>query len=110
MDQPENALLTQLLLDVKQDVSVIKRDLAETKELTKENSVVLAEHARRSVASENRLDLQEEKMEKFISDMGPVQDHVEMVSTLTKAGWTAIKVLAAIASLVATILGLVKMK
>lgn len=110
MEQPENQLLTQLLLDVKQDVSAIKKDLAEIKSIAQDNTIELVEHTRRSTASEARLDVQEEKLEKFIKDMEPVQDHVRMVSTLTKAGWIVLKGLAALVSLAGAILGLLKIR
>lgn len=80
----EKELLVELMLDLKKDVSEIKRDLADTKEMTTSNKAVLEEHARRSTASEVRLDVQEEKLEQFIEDMEPVQEHIRAVSTLTK--------------------------
>jgi hypothetical protein len=53
MPSPEIALLLELVLDLKKDIGVIKED-------TTTNTEILAEHARRSTASENRL----EKLEK----------------------------------------------
>jgi hypothetical protein len=110
VDAPEVKLLADLILDVKRDVSDIKKDLSETKDMTKSNSVVLEEHARRSRASESRLDVQEEKLDKFILEMEPVKDHVKTVSLLTHAGVKILKVLAILASLVATIAGLLKLR
>lgn len=54
MASPEIALLLELVLD-------LKRDQAEMKEMTIENKVTLEEHARRSTASEDRLERLEKR-------------------------------------------------
>lgn len=109
MDKPEVQILVDLVLDMKKDVSEIKKDGAETKAMTMQNSVVLAEHARRSEASEGRLDVQEVKLEKFITDMEPVKDHVKTVHLVTSFTVKALKVMGIVASLVATVLGILKL-
>jgi hypothetical protein len=103
MDKPEFQLLADLILDVKKDVSIIKSDVAA-------NTITLNEHARRSEASENRLDVQEEKLEQFIKEMKPVQEHVQTVSALTKVIGKALKFLALIVSIVSTVLGILKLR
>lgn len=110
MDKPDVQLLTELILDVKKDVSEIKKDLTDTKEMAYSNSIVLDEHMRRSEAAEARLDVQEEKLDKFIKQMEPVQDHVKTVSLLTSAGIKVLKILGILASLIATVLGLLKFR
>lgn len=103
MDKPEIQLLADLILDVKKDVSDIKRDVAE-------NTVTLNEHARRSEASEGRLDVQEQKLEKFITEMEPVKDHVKTISLLTNAGVKILKVLGLLISLISAIFGILKFR
>ncbi len=108
MEKPEVALLTQLILDIKQDVAAVKADISETKEIALRNTVVLEEHARRSQASEDRLEVQEQKFEEFVKKMEPVQEHVEMVSNLTKAGLWIAKAIGVVASAGAAVIGLLK--
>ncbi len=54
MASPEIGLLLELILD-------LKKDLTSLKEETTKNSVVLNDHARRSTASEARLNLLEKR-------------------------------------------------
>lgn len=54
MASPEIALLLELVLDLKKEQSLIK-------DMTVENKVTLEEHARRSSASEDRLDRLEKR-------------------------------------------------
>lgn len=54
MAQPEIALLLELVLD-------LKKDQNEIKQMTVENKVTLEDHARRSKASEERLDRLEQR-------------------------------------------------
>lgn len=110
MDKPEVQLLADLILDVKKDVSEMKKDLSDTKQMSYANSIVLDEHMRRSEAAEARLDVQEEKLDKFIEQMIPVQDHVKTVSLLTSAVMKILKVLGAIATLVGTVLGILRLR
>lgn len=54
MSSPEIALLLELVLD-------LKKDQGEIKQMTVENKVILEDHARRSSASEARLDRLEKR-------------------------------------------------
>lgn len=54
MPQPEIALLLELVLDLKKDISVLKEDSIK-------NTVTLEDHTRRSTASEARLALLEQR-------------------------------------------------
>lgn len=54
MATPEIALLLELVLDLKKDISDLKTE-------STENKATLEEHARRSTASENRLALLEKR-------------------------------------------------
>jgi chromosome segregation ATPase len=56
MSSPEIALLLELVLDLKKDISAVRTDISSLQEDTTRNSVVLEDHARRSTASEARLD------------------------------------------------------
>ncbi len=96
-------ILVNLILDVKKDVSDVKTDIADIKE-------DLFIHMSRTEASESRLDVQETKLDHFISQMEPVQEHVKTVSLLTRTFLKVLKILTAIATLVATILGLLKLR
>jgi hypothetical protein len=110
MDSPDTQLLAKLILDIKQDVGSIQKDLSETKEITIRNTVVLEEHARRSKASEDRLEVQEEKLDNFIEKMEPVQDHVKVVAALTKTFTTVVKVVGVVVSVISVILGILKLR
>ena len=108
MEKIDSQLLADLILDVKKDVSEIKKDLADTKDMSFANSIVLDEHMRRSEAAEARLDVQEEKLDKFIESMEPVKEHVKTVHLLTTLVGKAARILAFLASIAGTILGLLK--
>lgn len=54
MAQPEIALLLELVLDLKKDIGSLQEE-------TNKNSIVLEDHARRSTASEARLDKLEKR-------------------------------------------------
>lgn len=54
MASPEIALLLELVLDLKKDIGSIKEE-------TNKNTIILEEHARRSTASEARLDKLEKR-------------------------------------------------
>ena len=108
MESPDAQLLANLILDVKKDVSEIKKDLSDTKEMSYANSIVLDEHMRRSEAAEARLDVQEEKLDKFITDMEPVKEHVKSVHLLTSVAGKFVKVLSVITTLVGAVVGLLK--
>ncbi len=54
MASPEIALLLELVLD-------LKKDLSDIKSKTDKNTIILEEHARRSTASEERLERLEKK-------------------------------------------------
>lgn len=110
MEKPDLSLLVELVKDVKNDVIAMKKDLADTKEMTYANSIVLDEHARRSEASESRLDVQEEKLEKFMEKMEPIQDHVKAIETLKGAGGTTLKVIATILSIAGAVAGFLKFR
>lgn len=104
MDKPDVRLLADLILDVKKDVGDMKKDLADTKQMSYANSIVLDEHMRRSEAAEARLDVQEEKLDKFVESMEPVKEHVKSVHLLTGLAGKTLKVL----GILATIFGAVK--
>lgn len=86
MEKHESQLLAELILDVKKDVSEMRREVSDVKELSEDNSVVLKEHMRRTEASEARLDVQENKFDEFVKSMEPVQEHVKTVHLITKFG------------------------
>lgn len=109
MDKPEVQLLADLILDVKKDVSELKRDMSDTKDMAQANSISLNEHMRRSEASENRLDLQEDKLDHFIKEMEPVKEHVKAVSLLTSLIGKCLKVFTVLLSLVGAVLGILKL-
>lgn len=81
MTSDEFQQLLKIILEVK-DVAVRNSEIAVR------NSVVLEEHARRSAASEQRLELQEEKIgemrEHFDTRLDPIEDHIKFVSWLVK--------------------------
>lgn len=60
----------------------------EIRDQTVKNSTVLEEHARRSAASEERLEVQEHKLEKFMEHveqrLEPINDHIKQVSWFSK--------------------------
>jgi hypothetical protein len=103
MDRREIKLLSDLILDVKKDVSAVKKDIADIKE-------DLFMHISRTEASEARLDVQEQKLDHFVEQMEPVKEHVKTVHLLTRALTKGLKILVAIATLVATVAGLVKFR
>lgn len=109
MDKPEVQLLADLILDVKKDVWDIKKDLSDTKQMSYSNSIVLDEHMRRSEAAEARLDVQEEKLDKFIDQMEPVREHVKTVGIITKILAKIIKWISIIASMVGAVLGVIRL-
>lgn len=100
MDQQSSDILVSLVLD-------IKKDVADIKEKTAANTVTLDDHSRRSTASEGRLNVQEEKLEKFIEKMEPIQDHVKAVENIAKFSVSAIKILAVVVSVIATVMGII---
>lgn len=59
-------------------------------EISIRNSVVLEEHARRSTASEERLEVQERKLEASLSNLderfNPIEDHIKFVGWVLKGG------------------------
>lgn len=103
MDTIESKLLTELLLDVKKDMSDMKQDVSGMKK-------DLSEHMRRSEASEARLDVQEEKLDTFIISMEPVKEHVKTVHLITRGSLKILKALALLASVVGTVAGLLKLR
>lgn len=99
MEHPNVDLLISLVVDM-------KKDIAEIKEKTILNTATLDDHSRRSTASEARLDVQEQKLEKFIEKMEHVSDHVKSVESVAKFSVRGLKILGIIASVAATILAL----
>jgi hypothetical protein len=69
--------LLNAILEMQKDVSDIKSE-------TTKNTVTLEEHSRRSTASEKRADLQEKKLDQFIKNMEPVEDHIKFMHKLGK--------------------------
>lgn len=61
MSSPEIALLLELVLDLKKDIGSVQKDISSLQEETAKNTVVLDDHARRSTASEKRLDKLEKR-------------------------------------------------
>jgi hypothetical protein len=61
MASPEIGLLLELVLDLKKDIGAVRTDVSNIKEDTTKNTVVLDDHARRSTASEKRLDKLEKR-------------------------------------------------
>lgn len=111
MDQSNDTrLLVDLILDIKKDVSEVRKEVSEVKEMAYVNTNDLKEHMLRSHMSEARLDVQEEKLDKFIESMKPVKEHVETVHSLTRAGKLSLKVLAALGTIVGTIASFLKLR
>lgn len=111
MDQSnETRLLVDLILDVKKDVSEVRKEVSEVKEMTFVNANDLKEHMLRSHMSEARLDVQEEKLEKFIESMEPVKEHVETIHSLTRVGKLSLKVLAVLGTIAGTIASFLKFR
>lgn len=108
MEPTDTQLLASLILDVKKDVSEMKKDLSDTRDMSYANSIVLDEHMRRSEAAESRLDVQEEKLDEFVKSMEPVKEHVKTVHILTSVAVKVMKGLALVGSLVGTVLGCLK--
>lgn len=108
MDSQNNDLLIELILDIKKDVTDLKTMQIEDHEISIKNSVILDEHARRSTASERRLDLQEEKFDEFVKKMQPIEDHVKSVKSVTKFMNVALKVLGTIVTIVGGIMAWLK--
>lgn len=104
----DNQILIDLVLDMKKDVSQITQDLGDVKIETIKNTGQLEKHMMRSDMSEARLDVQEEKLEHFITEMAPVKEHVKSVATLTKFMGGAIKILGILASVVGVLLSILK--
>lgn len=90
------------------EYQLLMKMMLEMKEIGIRNTVVLEEHARRSTASEARLALQEEKMEKlqehFDKRMEPIEDHIKFYARLFKGAAS----LLALAGVVATIVEVVR--
>jgi hypothetical protein len=61
MNSPEIGLLLELILDLKKDIASLQRDMTIVHEQEAKNSIVLEDHARRSTASEDRLELLENR-------------------------------------------------
>lgn len=61
MAQPEIALLLELVLDLKKDITSLQRDITALKTEAAQNTIILDDHARRSTASEARLALLEKR-------------------------------------------------
>ena len=61
MPSPEIGLLLELVLDLKKDISIVRTDITSLQEETAKNTVILDDHARRSTASEARLDKLEKR-------------------------------------------------
>lgn len=110
MEKFESQLLADLILDVKKDVSEMKKELSDVKSMSQANSVVLAEHMRRTEASEARLDVQEKKFDEFVESMEPVKDHVRTVHLLTRVGMNVLKVLGILVSMVGVVKGFLKFR
>lgn len=77
----------------------------EIRDKTIQNTTILEEHARRSVASEDRLEVQETKLDSFMEhikeELEPIKDHVK------KVHW-GIKVVIGLGLAGTTILGLIE--
>ncbi len=109
MESSDLTLLTALLIDMKKDVSQIQQDLAVARAIAAENTDVLIDHTRRSLASEQRLNVQEQKLEEMALTLEPMKTHLASVAYLTKVAATILKVVgyvAAIASAAKAILSL----
>lgn len=61
MASPEIALLLELVLDLKRDITALQKDVTSLKTEAAQNTVVLDDHARRSTASEARLAILEKR-------------------------------------------------
>lgn len=74
---------------------------------TEKNSIVLEEHARRSLASERRLEVQEQKLELFIksldSRLDPIEDYIKLSAFLLKLGIGAITLASTVIGIAYTI-------
>lgn len=103
-------LLADLILDVKKDLSDVKKDVSDLKDISHANTISLDQHMSRNDISEARLDVQEEKLEKFVQDMEPVREHVKTVHLLTGLGVKILKVLGIVVSIVGTIAGLLRLR
>lgn len=80
MDDQKFSILYDLLID-------LKRNQEEMNDVTIENSVVLDEHIRRTLASEKRLAHVEDQIIPAIRDeMSPIKDHIRLVNSLIKIG------------------------
>jgi hypothetical protein len=106
MEKYESQLIAELILDVKKDVSDLKREVSEVKAMAQDNSVILAEHMRRTEASEGRLDVQEKKFDEFVDSMEPVKEHVKTIHLLTKIAVNILKVMGLLASVAGVVKGL----
>lgn len=93
MQTPMTDRLFHMILDM-------KKDQAEIKEATIKNTATLEEHVRRTEASEARLEIQEEKLDRFIDRMEPFEDHVKFVNM-------SLKVLVGVITLTGIIVGIV---
>lgn len=102
-------IIVDLVLEIKKDMNEVRKDLGDMKVETVKNSANLEKHMLRSDLSEARLEVQEEKLDTFIKEMVPVQEHVKSVATLTRLVGGAIKVLGVLASVVGAVLGLLKL-
>lgn len=105
----DNQILVDLVLDIKKDMSEVRKDLGDMKIETVKNTASLDKHMLRSDMSEARLEVQEEKLETFITEMAPVKEHVKSIAVLTKFMGAAIKILGVVASVVGAILGILKL-
>lgn len=107
MDHPNVDLLISLTVEMKKDLqemkmaaknlSDIRQDIIEVKEKTAVNTTTLVEHARRSTASEERLTIQEDKLEKF-------EDVIKSVNSVGRFLVKSLKILALLATIGLTIL------
>jgi hypothetical protein len=104
----DSQILVDLVLDIKKDMSEVRKDLSDVKIETVKNTASLDKHMLRSDLSEARLEVQEEKLDTFITEMVPVKEHVKSIATLTRFMGTTIKVLGVLASVVGAILGILK--
>lgn len=61
MASPEIALLLELVLDLKKDITSLQKDVTTLKTEAAQNTMTLEDHARRSTASEARLAILEKR-------------------------------------------------
>ncbi len=90
MASPEIALLLELVLDLKKDISATRDDISVVKDETTKNTVVLDDHARRSTASEARLDLLE-KRDQMLNGFVKISAGLLGVAGTLLAVWEAVR-------------------